>query len=413
MTAPEVLTSPSRADLAHLCREYLLCGHLIDRAGMPQVNAALGKEGMEQVAIQEWMGASPIYTKRMQRALGFEGDDVGTIFKGMQFDIGAPHQFMDFRYTVHDGTHGEFHLAHCGALMDVEPMGDEYVQGMCHDIEDPTFDATALATNPRARMRPIHRPPRTPADRHPHCAWTVTIEPHVDPVPESEHTRRVARSRAAGVVIEMGDDAEPGGSRDYSGPLDPDFQMEHLSHGALVLVAEEMCLQGHLLVRSGLLDVADRAGEDVAMDVALKQFIGVGAVATDRIKNLFDLKPGDLDGLAYLLELHPAFHPRAYVDLHVERDGDQLSVSIGDCDALHEDDSFSWFGVLRAGHAGPLESIVQALDPQAQVESTGEMSWTVTVDPSAEPAKEPPEALLTRFSTGADFQFVQPMRSGG
>ena len=28
------------------------------------------------------------------------------------------------------------------ALLDVEPMGEEYVHGMCHAIEDPTFDAT-------------------------------------------------------------------------------------------------------------------------------------------------------------------------------------------------------------------------------------------------------------------------------
>ena len=55
-------------------------------------------------------------------------------------------------------------------------MGEDYVRGMCHDIEDPTFDATALATNRKAQVRPIHRPPRTPADRHPHCAWTVIID---------------------------------------------------------------------------------------------------------------------------------------------------------------------------------------------------------------------------------------------
>ncbi len=104
----------------------------------------------------------------MQRALAFEGDDVVTIFKGLQLDIGAPPQFMDFRYTVHDPWHGEFQLDHCGALMDVEPMGPSYVTAMCHDIEDPTFDATAVATNPKAQVRPIHRPPRTsrrPASR--------------------------------------------------------------------------------------------------------------------------------------------------------------------------------------------------------------------------------------------------------
>ncbi|MDN5745822.1 MAG: hypothetical protein L0H31_11945, partial [Nocardioidaceae bacterium] len=95
----------------------------------------------------------------------------------LQLDIGAPPQFMDFRYTVHDRWHGEFRLDHCGALMDVEPMGPDYVRGMCHDIEDPTFDATAIATNPHAQVRPIHRPPRVPADRAPHCAWTVAIDP--------------------------------------------------------------------------------------------------------------------------------------------------------------------------------------------------------------------------------------------
>ena len=85
----------------------------------------------------------------MQKALKYEGDDVITIFKGLQLDIGAPPQFMDFRYTVHDRWHGEFHLDHCGALMDVEPMGEDYVRGMCHDIEDPTFDATARGHQPQ------------------------------------------------------------------------------------------------------------------------------------------------------------------------------------------------------------------------------------------------------------------------
>jgi hypothetical protein len=135
-----------------------------------------GRETMERVAKEEWVVASPIYAKRIQKALDFEGDDVATIFKAMQFDIGAPPQLMDFRYALHDSYHGQFWLDHCGALVDLEPMGDDYVHGMCHTIEDPTFDATAIATNRRAQMRPIHRPPRVPAERHPHCAWTVTIE---------------------------------------------------------------------------------------------------------------------------------------------------------------------------------------------------------------------------------------------
>ena len=115
--------------------------------------------------------ASPIYTRRMQKALKYEGVDVITIFKGLQLDIGAPPQFMDFRYTVHDRWHGEFHLDHCGALMDVEPMGEDYVRGMCHDIEDPTFDATAVATNRKAQIRPD--PPAAADARRPAPALRV------------------------------------------------------------------------------------------------------------------------------------------------------------------------------------------------------------------------------------------------
>ena len=87
-------------ELARLAPEYLLAGHLIDRAGMPHLIGAFGREVMRDIAIEEWMGASPVYTRRMQQALGFEGDSVETIFKGMQIDVGAPPQFMDFRFLV-------------------------------------------------------------------------------------------------------------------------------------------------------------------------------------------------------------------------------------------------------------------------------------------------------------------------
>ena len=71
---PGPWTGRSHGELAELVRELLLAGHLIDRAGMPHVIALLGREPMSDVAIGEWMAASPIYTKRMQRLLGFEGE---------------------------------------------------------------------------------------------------------------------------------------------------------------------------------------------------------------------------------------------------------------------------------------------------------------------------------------------------
>ena len=117
------------------------------------------------------MGASPIYTRRMRKTLRFEGDDVSTIMKGLQLDVGFAHQYYDIGWEVESKKRGAFWVNSCGALMDVEPRGEDIVVMVCHDIEDPTFDATAVATNPCARIRPIHRPPRQPVGRVPHCHW--------------------------------------------------------------------------------------------------------------------------------------------------------------------------------------------------------------------------------------------------
>ncbi len=185
-------SSLSREQLATLVPELLLIGQLIDRSGMGWCIKPFGHPGMLEIAIEEWMGASPIYTRRMQKALNFEGVDVITIFKGLQLDIGAPPQFMDFRYTVHDRWHGEFHLDHCGALMDVEPMGEDYVRGMCHDIEDPTFDATAVATNRRAQIRPD--PPPAAGPRRP--ASALRVDRHHRRVPPRSRRPSGARRRA-------------------------------------------------------------------------------------------------------------------------------------------------------------------------------------------------------------------------
>jgi hypothetical protein len=403
----------SHAELAELVRELLLAGHLIDRSGMPHLISRFGRDGMAAVAIDEWMAASPIYTKRMQRLLSFEGDTVEVIFKGMQLDVGAPPGFMDFRYTVHDDHHGEFHLDHCGALMDVEPMGDDYVQGMCHDIEDPTFDATATATNPRAQVRPIHRPPRVPADRAPHCAWTVDIVPDADPLPFPPQAEQLGRSGAAQLPLAPMDPtlASDDGWTDYAGPLDPDLVMEQFSSATLGAIADETCLQGHLLSRAYLLQVAERAGGADAAAMGAKQLTGVAGVTTKRLGTVLGAG-ADLDGIAAVLSVHPMLLPRSYVDLRLERepDGGALAISLGPCPATSEDDGLTWPAILASGDDAGLAAAVQCLAPTARVERTEAQgdavaSWRVWIDAHGDPVRQPDEVTLTEFSTGVDFHF--------
>lgn len=394
----------TRAQLATLVPELLLIGQMIDRSGMAWCIQQFGREAMLQIAIDEWAGASPLYTKRMQRALRFEGDDVITIFKGLQLDIGAPPQFMDFRYTVHDRWHGEFHLDHCGALLDVEPMGEEYVRGMCHDIEDPTFDATALATNRRAQVRPIHRPPRTPADRQPHCAWTVIIDeshPEVGFIPALDI---VGRTRAATTELDPIDGTEPG-QADYSGPLVSDFDFEAFSHSALVRLADEVCLQMHLLYLSFALAVSERAEGDAEKVrlIATKQLIGLAGLAAERIHRSLEL-PGGVEGAVRVLELHPLFNPAAYVYADFEHDRVHLHPS-----PAHED--AAWPALVSAASVEPLQAIVAAVDPHLSVEVSGTPTdWTAIVIETETAAKEFDEVAVTKFSGGSTFVF-QPRKS--
>jgi hypothetical protein len=361
------------------------------------------------------MGASPIYTRRMQRALGFAGDDVGTIFKGMQLDVGAPHGFLDFRFRLHDAQSGEFWLPYCGALMDVEPMGEKFVVSMCHHIEDPTFDATAGTTNPRAQVRPIHRPPRVPADRTPHCQWRVRIEPDAAPLAEIALTAKLRSSRLARLEIPApGAEPDAGGLADYSGPFDPDLELEDFSRPALLTICDEFCVQGHLLVRSFMMAIAERWGDDVAREVAAHQWVGIAGLAAERVAAAMGIEGDGADAIAKLFQLHPAFHPRAYVDLHVARTADRVVCWIGDCAALAEGDPYSWFALLGPAPHRALDAMVRTINPRARCAPAtvpgASLAWSVTIDPDVEPAPEPREVALTKVSKGATFRYVSRRR---
>lgn len=410
-TRGSVLTTDElpRAQLAVLARELLLAGQLIDRSGMPHLIARYGREEMGRIAIDEWMGASPIYTRRMQRLLGFSGETIDTMFKGLQLDIGAPPEFMDFRLEVIDEHHGEFWLDHCGALMDVEPMGEEYVRTMCHDIEDPTFDATAVATSPRARIRPLHRPPREPVDRHPHCHWTATIDPNIDPLPEPEPATHIVRTRLAGLAVpEIVADAD--GWSDYAGPMDPDLRMEWFSRPALVGLLHEIAVQVHLLVMSFAFAIERRHGRDDAVSIVSAQMTGIAGLTSQRLRAAMGLDRS-FGAVAQVLELHPLLSPSDYVNAQIilGEDGETLTVRLSECAALDEP-FVNWVGLLADGYDDVLRTLVQGVDPHYDVEALdpapgSSAEWKVVR--RDEPAPESQLVGLVRFSTGATFRFSE------
>jgi hypothetical protein len=271
----------------------------------------------------------------MQRAMGFGGEGIETICKNLQLDIGAPHEFMDFRFRVVDDRHAEFWLAHCGALMDVEPMGVEFVHGMCHTIEDPTFDATAAATNPHAAIRPIHRPPRVPADRFPHCHWRIDIDADAPAVERHPYAARVAASQAAAVELEAFAAENAEGLADYSGGFRPELRLEDFGAAALRAALQEFALQSHLLLRAFLISVDGRLGPARARAIRSRLVAGWCGLTAQRLREAFGLEP-TAAGLGAMLSLHPMFAPRTYVAVSIEVADDAVRLGIRDCPAARE-----------------------------------------------------------------------------
>jgi hypothetical protein len=200
----------SKEALVRLVREYALIAQLLDRSVFAAIGLRYGQQAVEELAIEEWRGASPIYTERIRNIMNIEGDGVPAIFKQLQLDPGFSQHYMDVEYEVVDEHHGFFQLRSCGALLDVEPYGERSVRSMCHTIEDGTFDVTAQAVNPKARIRAVHRPPRVrgdsggrrpglaqPVGRVPVCRWEVTIDDDTEVLPEADITRLTRTTTAA------------------------------------------------------------------------------------------------------------------------------------------------------------------------------------------------------------------------
>lgn len=389
----------NQADLAALLPELLLIGFWIDRAGMPWCTFEFGREIMEQIAIDEWVVASPIYAKRIQKALDFEGNDVPTIFKAMQFDIGAPPQLMDFRYALHDDNHGEFWLDHCGALVDLEPMGDDYVHGMCHTIEDPTFDATAIATNRRAQMRPIHRPPRVPSDRHPHCAWTVTIEDDHPEATDPPGLEAMRQTRIATLQLDPIDRTEPGKSN-YAGDLVGDVDFHEFSHSALVRLADEVFVEMHLLALGFYRALQQRCDPENARSIYTAQLIGFSAFAAERLRDALGVT-ADISGAMKVLALHPLINPAAYVTATLTNDALTVTPSPAHDDA-------AWISLVGPNEIRPLQAIVRAISPTLDVEISGDGEcWTARVTDGHAPVPESPEVRMGKIGSAPGWKFEQ------
>jgi hypothetical protein len=409
----------SRAALARLGREYMLVGHVQSRVIMPIVATRFGPEGAADFAIDAWRAASPVFNARNRRLLRIEGDGMSAILKGLQFDVGAPHQYMDFRFELVDEVLGFFWLDYCGALDAVSVATNNNpvaIKRMCHDIEDPTFDATVMEVNPRARCRPIHRPPLAAGHTGPVCRWQVSITPDAGVVEEHPLTHAVRDTRAGRFELSPTAPLGTGGIDDYSGPFVPNLQLEDLSHPALVTQCKEFALDVHLLVRAGHLAVRERWGAEAMAAVARDHWAGAVPVYGKRIRAALGIGGDDMAAILKTLQGEPAF-PHEYArfgcELVDERRG---QFWLEDCDALADTEPRGWLALLDDPSAPGLDAVVAAVNPRARCRrldpsalaargARPQRAWSIEIDAANEPLPESPWARAPRACSIADFVF--------
>jgi hypothetical protein len=403
------LESLTRPELLAVAHEYMLSGMLGSPGGSPTLAAAgIPDDTSTAIVIEEWMGASPVYTNRMRRLMGIEGHDVAAIMKSLQLDMGFVHGFMNVAYRVDPANpnYGEFWLLHCGALLMVEPAGEAAVFHMCHTIEDPTFDATALATNPRARIRPIHRPPRVPADRHPHCHWTIEIsyahEP-VGPIPRTEYVSGLPLSVVPNAV--SGGET-PGLFADYRGPFRPEFRLNQLTDGALAAVAREFLMQSHLKAAANEASIAEHVDDRLGRTAMEEGWIMPAWIVGERVARALGLGTGP-EAVGKLLAFTPVLPPG--FDRRVTVDGDRVTMTFTPVvDGLLDPEHPGLVGALARGATGGIEGTVGAL-------GCGTVGLSVDIDASsvrvemgveqAAPGSEPLSVTLSRMGPMANWSF--------
>jgi hypothetical protein len=400
----------ARPELLRVAHEYMLFGLIVNRAMLPQVLLHGGTlDDLNATAIDEWMGSSPTYTHRMRTLMGIRGDNVEAIMKALQLDVGFVHQYMDVAYKLVDDSYGEFWLNHCGALLDAEPHGEAHVFGMCHTIEDPTFDATALATNPRARIRPIHRPPRLPADRHPHCHWTITIDAANEPVGPVSITDAIARLPLAS--LENARTEDPAGSDsgmvDYTGPFEPTFRLGDLSTPTLAAVTREFQMQTQLLICSGELALRERFGDESGLAMIESTWVGASWIASERLAATLETEDR-ARRVARVLALTPALPPGYARD--IDHDENRVRMTLTPRVAgLHSATHPGCVGLLARGNTRGIDATVHALEPHAAISSdtSGDaVAVDITLDAVGAPVPEPSEVPLMRIGMVSSWEFA-------
>ncbi|MDD5093172.1 MAG: DUF6125 family protein [Dehalococcoidia bacterium] len=114
--------------------------------------------------------------RRISQAMNIKGNDVAACLKALRLSPGFTMGFFDYTIDLKDPNYAIVTVNRCPSLFYFEREGEGRDFRICHELEQPTFQAHANYFNAAIKVTPLKLPPRKSKDETPCCQWEWKLQ---------------------------------------------------------------------------------------------------------------------------------------------------------------------------------------------------------------------------------------------
>jgi hypothetical protein len=160
--------------LAAACRDYIG----IDNIWLNTIRKRFGEEVAFDCSREVWETGWLREVQRSCRAMNISGNDIATLLKYFQTDVGFGVMF-DITCELPRPNLGYVTVNRCWVLDKMERLDSgemrKAIKLACEELDTPLFQKVASYFNPRIKMSPLKLPPRQRSDEIA-CRWEIKLE---------------------------------------------------------------------------------------------------------------------------------------------------------------------------------------------------------------------------------------------
>ena len=140
------------------------------------IRERLGEQMARELDRELWKRAAHLEVRRVREAMNIWGEDVASVFKFLQVDLGGGAIWPDFECALKDRNHGILTIKRCRGLEYYERHGETTLQKhACEVLDVEGFEDAAHLFNPNIKVTALKLPPRKSKDEIA-CQWEFKLE---------------------------------------------------------------------------------------------------------------------------------------------------------------------------------------------------------------------------------------------